>query len=261
MTGDWGLGIGDWRAERGLSLVEATIILMVLSVLTAAIAPSAGAYLEESRNVKAEKDVGLIGAAIDQLLRDTGVRCVSESPTTAATPTASSPCSLSNRVELLVSGTSLTTNEPAAVVTSAVSVTASTATNASMNWSGGTDEVVDAAKSLMDSHLVTNTTGYTAAVFTGGGGPRAGVGWRGAYVNGPIDLDPWGYIYQANTVFLTTASDAADGTTDGTRRGGWSYDVMVISAGSNATIQTAFGSSGATAAGDDVVYVVQGSTR
>lgn len=248
------------RSESGLSLVEATIILLVIGVLTAIAAPAARNYIEESRNTKAKEDVGLIGATIDQVLRDTGVRCLSKAPTNLATPIATAPCSLSNRVELLVSGSSLTANKPV-VVTTPVTVTASTASAANLNWSGGTDEVVDASKNLMDPHLVTNTAGYTAVGFTGGGGPKAGLGWRGAYLNGPIDLDPWGYIYQANTVFLTAASDAADGTNGGQKRGGWTYNVLVISSGSNAAIQTAFGVSGAAAVGDDVVYVVQGGTR
>ena len=113
----------------------------------------------------------------------------------------------------------------------------------------------------MDRHLVTNAAGYTAVTFTSGGGPRAGIGWRGAYLNGPTDVDPWGYAYQANTLFLTAASDAADGTGTGQRRGGWTSNVMVLSAGSNGVVQTAFGVAGATGVGDDVLYVVQGATR
>jgi Tfp pilus assembly protein PilE len=246
--------------ERGLSLVEVTIILVVLSVLTAAVAPAAGSYIEGARNTKAKNDVESIGSAIDLLLRNTGVRCVSKAPTNAMTPTNTAPCSLSNRVELLVSGSSVAANKPT-VVTTAFAASASTASAVNVNWSGGTSEVADASKNLMDAHLVTNTTGYTVASFTGGGGPKTGVGWRGAYLNGPLDVDPWGYAYQANTLFLTAATDATDGTAAGQRRGGWSSDVMVISAGSNGVVQTAFGATGGAAVGDDVAYVLQGSTH
>src|SRR5687767_7383196 len=46
-----------WNAEKGMSLVEATIILMVLAILTAVIAPSAGDYVNDARQTKAKEDV------------------------------------------------------------------------------------------------------------------------------------------------------------------------------------------------------------
>jgi hypothetical protein len=121
--------------------------------------------------------------------------------------------------------------------------------------------VQDASKNVMDSHLVTNAAGYTTASFSSGGGPRSGIGWRGVYLNGPMDVDPWGYAYQANTVFLATANDAVAGTGEGQRSGGWSSEVMVISAGSNGVIQTAFGGVATAASGDDIVYALQGTTN
>jgi type II secretory pathway pseudopilin PulG len=249
------VGLGSWafRAEQGLSLVETTIVLVVLSVLTAVVAPAAGSYIEGARNTKAKKDAETIGAAMDQLLGNTGMLCLSLNGSSCANSTT-------GRVELLVSGAAVGLNEPT-VVTTSFAAPASTASATSLNWAGGTGEVADARRDLMDRQFVTNAAGYTAVGFTGGGGPKAGIGWRGAYLNGPIDVDPWGYAYQANTVFLAVASDAADGTGAGQRRGGWTNNVMVISAGSNGVIQTAFGSTGASGAGDDIVYVVQGATR
>jgi type II secretory pathway pseudopilin PulG len=246
-------------ADHGMSLVEATIVLMTLSVLAAALAPAARAYIEDGRNVKAKKDVEAIGATIDQLLRDTGLRCLSFNGSSCANDA-------SGRVELLVSGSTVNANEPT-VVSTAASVGASTASATSLNWAGDpVSEVADARRDVMDDQFATNAPGYAAASFTVGGGPRAGVGWRGAYVDAPIDVDPWGYAYQANTVFLAVASDSSgsDGTGTGQRRGGWTQDVLVLSAGSNGTVQTPFGgnaSTGSTAVGDDVVYVVQGGTR
>lgn len=252
-------------SQRGLSLVEATVILMVLSALTAMLAPAAGAYLDEARNTKAKSDVEVMGAGIDQLLRNVGLPCISDSPTNAATPTATGPCALNNRVELLISGSSLSANKPVLSTTvTAFAAPASTASAASLNWSnqgGGGSEVADAWKGFMDAHLVTNSAGYTGVSFTAGGGPLPAIGWRGAYVNGTADVDPWGYIYQANTAFLTVSPDATDGTGTGQRRGGWTSNVIVISAGSNGVVQTSFGTSGAKAVGDDIIYVVQGATR
>jgi Tfp pilus assembly protein PilE len=242
-------------SQAGLSLVEATIILMVLSILTAALAPAAGAYLEESRNTKAKADVEGIGAAIDQTLRDTGLPCLSFNGSSCANSTT-------GRVELLMSGTSTSASEPTVIASMDVNLGATGLASAqNLNWAGGTNAVAANRRDLMDNHFVTNSPAYTAVSFTAGGGPRPGSGWRGPYVNGPLDVDPWGYAYQASTVFLIPASDATDGTGTGQRRGGWTQDVVVISAGSNGTIQTAFGAAGTAAVGDDVVYVVQGATH
>jgi Tfp pilus assembly protein PilE len=260
----------NYSSELGMSLVEATIILMVLAVLTAVVAPSIGDYVEDARQTKAKEDVEAIGTGILRLLRDTGLPCLSTSP-------GSSPCSLANRVDLLVSSG----NEPAvtaaafdpgadALINTAADQTAGSAT---VNWAGasgvagaGATNVPIAAgdRATVDAQLVSNTAGYTAVSFTTAGGPQAGLGWRGAYVTGPVGADPWGFVYQANTVFLSTATDATDGTGVGEMRGGWPYDVIVISAGSNGSVQTKFGDStngGSVAVGDDVIYTVQGATR
>jgi len=249
------------RTARGLSLVEATIILMVLSTLTAVVAPSAATYIDSARQTKAKADVEAIGSAIDQLLRDTGSSCISKTPAAVMNPAASAPCAKANRVELLVSGSALNTNEP--TVLTAMSFAASTgiASAATLNWAGGSSEVGDSNKNLMDAHVVTNGAGYTAPTFQAGGGPRTGVGWRGAYLSGPIDLDPWGYVYQSNVVFLAVAHDATNATGTGELRGGWSSDVIVLSPGANGVIQTTFGGTGSTAVGDDITYVVQGATQ
>lgn len=243
----------DRLAEAGLSLVEATIILMVLSILTAIVAPSAGSYLESARHTKAKEDVEAIASAIDQLMRDAGRLCLSLNGSSCANDA-------SGRVELLVSGAAVGDNEPTVVTTPFVAA-ASTASSTNLNWAGGTNEVADARRDTMDDQFVTNAPGYAGVTFTGGGGPRAGIGWRGAYLAGPVDVDPWGYGYQASTVFLAVATDAADGTSAGQKRGGWTSDVVVISGGSNGVIQTAFGSAGAAGTGDDITAIVQGGTR
>jgi type II secretory pathway pseudopilin PulG len=244
------------NAETGMSLVEATIILMVLALLTAVIAPSAGDYIEEARNTKAKGDVEAIGTGIVRLVRDTGLPCLSKNGVS---------CSKANKIELLMTGSSTTANLPTADA-AAFTTSANFASAASLNWAGGANAVAAANRDVADNHLVTNAPvgggTYTAAGFTGGGGPKFGIGWRGAYLTGPIDTDPWGYAYQVNTVFSGVATDATAGTGEGALSGGWSADLKVISAGSNGNIQTLFGSAnGEVAAGDDVVYTIQGSTR
>ncbi len=256
--------------QTGMSLVEATIILMVLAILTSVIAPSIGDYLEESRNVKAKEDVEAIGTGILRLVRDTGLPCL----TTVSSATISTGCTRAGRVDVLVgSGGTNPTVTAAAVVLPAGSH--SNTTNASNNWVGAiAGDGVDTAPgggddtnvslnltSTIDAQLVTNTVGYTSVTFTSGGGPRGGIGWRGAYLTGPTGADPWGNHYEANTIFLTTASDATAGTTEGLRSAGWSRDVVVVSAGTNGSIDTPFMQSGSVAVSDDVIYTIQGSSR
>jgi type II secretory pathway pseudopilin PulG len=244
-------------SESGMSLVEVTIILVVLSSLAAMLAPTARAYMEDGRNVKAAKDVQAIGAAITEVLSNTSLLCLSLSAGSGA------PCdtSATGRADLLVSGSDVAAagSEPT-VVTAAYTPPAGSTFQTPINWAGSSDEIVT-RRDTMDKHFVTNGVSYSVPTFTAGGGPRSSIGWRGPYVTGGIDLDPWGYVYQANVVFVAVASNATDGTGEGQKRGGWTRDVLVISAGSNGTLQTAFGGTATTGVGDDVLYLVQGGTH
>ena len=251
-----------WNSERGMSLVEATIILMVLAILTAVIAPSAGDYINEARGVKAKEDVEALGTGLARMLRDTGKTCVAVAGGTA--------CTVTNKVEMLISGSTSAANASNAeidaaalgVTATSAGITAGSASAATLNW-GGAAANRPANVQTFDRHLVTNGVSYSAVSFTGGGGPRAGLGWRGAYVAGPVGLDPWGRKYQANAVFLGIATDSTVATTtdEGGKEGGWNRDALVISAGANGLVETPFDTDGNAGAGDDVIYVIKGSTR
>lgn len=248
-----------WNAERGMSLVEATIILMVLSILTAVVAPSIADYTNDARQVKVKEDTEAIGTAILRLLRDIGGRCLLTD--------SSAGCTKANRVDLLTSGGT----DPLSVSTAdaAPDADAVSAGSATPNWLPDANAPAGANLDTMDDQLIENDNGtpYSGASFTAGGGPQFGIGWRGAYVNGPITGDPWGRKYQANTLYTGVASDATDAamtpdhTTEGLKYGGWNVDVMVMSAGANGIVETAFGSSGSSSGGDDSIYVLRGSTR
>jgi type II secretory pathway pseudopilin PulG len=252
-----------WGTERGMSLVEATIILMVLATLTAVISPSIADYNNDARQVKAKEDVEAIGTGILRLLRDTGSRCLRVAGTT--------DCTLVNRVDLLVSAGNSPRSQTSANVTIPDTEGATTST---MNWLPSAN--APAQSDTMDKQLVQNsmTTPYTAAGFSTGGGPKMKLGWRGAYVNGPVSGDPWGNKYQSDTVFLTVATNATDTagapdqTQEGMKQAGWKRNVLVVSAGANGIVETEFGGSsagaggvGVTAGGDDIIYVLRGSTR
>jgi type II secretory pathway pseudopilin PulG len=243
------------RGDRGMSLVEASIILMTLATLTAVIAPTAGSYLEDARNTAAKEETEAIGTAILQLMNDVGTRCLRME--------AHLDCSLTNRVDLLLSQGV----DPAIDLTSAPDFVLPDATSAlepTVNWLPSASAPQN--QDLLEDQLIENDNAspYASPTFTGGGGPRSKLGWRGAYLSGPITGDPWNRRYQVNTLFLTVATDTpASGTpyNEGLREAGWNRDVIVLSAGSNRLIQTPFGSEAVTGVGDDIIYVIKGGTR
>jgi type II secretory pathway pseudopilin PulG len=242
-----------------MSLVEVTIILMVLAILTAVIAPSAGDYINDARAVKAKEDVEAIGTGLLRMLRDTGVPCATKDAASAT------PCSGANRRELLTSSDTVSTNEATVTASAFGSTLANNQLSNSLNWAGdATAEVDDTYRDTLDNQLVTNTlatSNYKTLTFGSRG--VAGRGWRGGYLSGPIGLDPWGYAYQVSSAFLAVASDAAtaDVPAEGGGYTGWANDVIVISAGPNSIIATPFGGLATAAVGDDITYVVKGATR
>jgi type II secretory pathway pseudopilin PulG len=247
-----------FNSQSGMSLVEVTIILMVLAILTAVIAPSAGDYVNDARAVKAKEDVEAIGTGLLRMLRDTGLPCATKDAASAT------PCSGTNRRELLTSSDAVGTNEPKVTGAAFGSTLANNKLSNTLNWAGDTSEVADAFRDTLDNQLVTNTlatSDYKTLSFTARG--ISGRGWRGGYLAGPIGLDPWGYAYQVSSAFLAVASDAAtaDVPAEGGGFTGWANDVIVVSAGPNASIATPFGGLATAAVGDDIIYVVKGATR
>ena len=87
-----------FTSERGMSLIEATIILMVLAILTSVLAPSVGDYVNDARQTKVKEDVEALGTGILRMLRDTGKPFPQVVVGTGATSYADE-----NRVDLLVS--------------------------------------------------------------------------------------------------------------------------------------------------------------
>ena len=191
------------NSERGMSLVEATIILMVLAILTSVLAPSMADYLNEDRHEKVKEDTEALGLALIRLVRDTGLPFPVR--TAGATPSKLS----SNRVDLLVSEG----NTPEAA---AGTGTALSAVNYIVSAGVGWDSPTGAGIELATDHLVTNANAYSVVVFPVAGGPRAGIGWRGAYLSGSTGPDPWGNRYGCTTVWLGPGSDVTVAANKGT---------------------------------------------
>lgn len=251
------------KGQGGMSLVEATIILMVLAIVTAVLSPSINDYVGDARRVKAKEDVEAIGIGIARLLRDTGFPFLVEDGTVAA----DDRFKMANRADLAAGSGNIP------VVQSGVdagSAAAATALQGAVNWTDTIDDT--SGKVSLYDQLVANkptytnpTTALTSANPSAPGSLGAfGLGWRGAYLGGVVGPDPWGFRYVCNTVFLGAATDAT--AVNGGAGSGWADDSRCLSAGQNNQIEVNFDNSqGATTfsgtQNDDVVFVVSGYGR
>src|SRR4051812_10054839 len=97
--------VGRGTEEAGLSLIEATVILGVISLLTAIMAPSVRAYVLSAQQVAAKKDVEEISVGLTRFLTDVGEVWVlrSGARTSTATNQAAPSHAVGQRVDLLVS--------------------------------------------------------------------------------------------------------------------------------------------------------------
>jgi hypothetical protein len=248
---------------RGLSLVEVTIMLFVLMLLTGVLAPSIMDFVRDAQWVKVKEDCEAIGVSVARLARDVGP-CLKFDGTGACTKT--------NRVDILYSdGPDVTPADMAGDATTNFYGGGATATD--LNWHKD-----DSRGDSMEHQLVDNGTGPnypSPADLNNGGtpGPSFGLGWRGAYLSPPIGPDPWGHRYLVNSVFLAVAVDAGNAsaamstvqtTHPPPSKPGWSNDTFCISAGPNGSYETAFGGNathGVYRRGDDFIYIISGDTR
>ena len=262
--------------ERGLSLVEVTIMLLVLMLLTSVLAPSMADFINDAKWVKVKEDCEAIGLSVMRLTRDVGP-CIKFRGTEG--------CSRNNRVDLMHSDG--TQPDSSSVPWTAPAVSSPNLYSGTLNW--------DTAwrSDSLENQLVTNgsTVPYKTPTENGASqaGLQFGLGWRGAYLSSPIGGDPWGHAYMVNSAFLAVATDstAMDARADcshdarpgvsadcggggggssneGSIAGGWSYDTFCLSAGPNGLYESPIGGNGHgghVRGGDDFTYVISGGTR
>src|SRR3989344_1543470 len=65
-----------WSSTMGMSLVEASIILLVLATLSAVIAPSINDYVNDAKRIKVKEDLEALGVITARLMSDTGYPCL-----------------------------------------------------------------------------------------------------------------------------------------------------------------------------------------
>jgi len=191
--------------QRGLSLVEVTIMLSVLSTLTAVLSPTLMDYVEDARHVRAREDVQVLASTFARFAVD-----VPSSRTLAGSWSST---------DLLVGPG----DAPGA------------GDGGDAAW---TADVDGRQVGRLEDHLMVNTPGYP----TRQPGPQfvAG-GWRGAYLSG-LSPDPWGRRYAINvrsfstwTADVIVLSPGPNGlvetgfSNDGVRPGG--DDIVAVIAG------------------------------
>ncbi|MEI6669922.1 MAG: hypothetical protein WCP29_17370 [Acidobacteriota bacterium] len=237
------------KGQKGLSLVEVTIMLLVLMLLTSVLAPSMWDMIHDAQWVKVKEDCEAIGISLTRMWRDVGP-CTKKSAVVG--------CTMTNRVDVLIS---------TGVVAAGGSGAAAFNTNIT---TGDWNTALAANKDTMENQLVVNNPAYKtpyANYITDGAvpvGPLFGTGWRGAYLAPPIGPDPWGSAYYVNSGYHATATNAPDTDAEGSPNWWWEHDVFCITAGPNQTLETKFygnTSFGTSRLNDDFTFIISGSGK
>ena len=243
-------GVSDMklRDEQGMSFVEATIILAVLSVLSAVLAPTIRDYIDDSQQARARRDVAALATSMNRMLVDIGEPFfLRDGNGTLATDPPSR--ATTNRVEMLVGDGNIP-----AVAASIDRTMGSTdwddALNSTTVWSFY-DQLIGNAAGYRGASDMSDTTEFDP---DSGSGANSEFAWRGAYLAPLIGPDPWGQRYEANVEFLGRANATTPSQNN----------VFVISAGPNARMDTAFAATTPTFASDgwdDILTPVAGGRR
>jgi len=204
---------------RGLTLVEMTLILSVIAILSTVLIPTIMAQITQARILRARDDVHQLGNAIERFYTDTGFLPQSTDSIDGGPGTS--------YIDLLITDGSI----PALPASSASDV---------MDWTNGKTD-------FFANHLVNNVPGY--ALKTESDIP----GWNGPYLANFPEPDPWGNRYMCNILFL----DPRPGVVkeNGTPKNA----VFVLSAGPDGIIETTYEQLVTNVAygGDDIVHRVQ----
>ncbi len=226
-------------SERGLSLVEVTIMLVILLILAGTLVPVMSDSVNSARAVRTRNDLSQLAVAVVNFQRDIGPMVFDG---TQLRHLQTSTSSLRPVMLLTSEGEmpAVTDRVPVETVSSLLVNPALSLDAASvLPW------VSHPATDVLDLHLRVNGRGYVEATR----GP--GTGWNGPYVSKSIPADPWGHAYLVNTGFLRGLPPSA---TPCAR-----CAVFVLSAGQNGMIETPFQQpiSNAHVFGDDLAVRIQ----
>jgi type II secretory pathway pseudopilin PulG len=191
--------------ERGISLLEVTFMMTLMAALTAALAPTFAATVRNARAARATLDGQKIRDAINSF-KTNGFAIFTNDGSQLAV----------SQVEFLYGDGDI----PEA--------------GSSTLWRNTTANNVN---DFLEEHLVANSFNGPFAYST-----SIAPVWRGAYLNGPVDPDPWGNRYAVNVVYLGPNVN----------------DVVVLSAGPDEAVDTSDTGNPLTPADDDILVLVEG---
>jgi type II secretory pathway pseudopilin PulG len=189
---------------EGLSLLEVTFMMTLLAALAAAVAPTVAATVRNARTTRAMLDAQAIRDAINSF-KANGFTIFTHDGTQLAV----------SRVEFLYSDGDI----PEA--------------GSSSLWRNTTANRVN---DFLEEHLITNSFNGLFAYST-----IAAPVWRGAYLDGPVDPDPWGNRYAVNVGYLGPNVE----------------DVVVISAGPDEAVDTPDTGNPLAEGDDDILLLVE----
>jgi prepilin-type N-terminal cleavage/methylation domain-containing protein len=156
------------RNEKGFTLIEVVVVVAVIAILAAVLTPYITKYIDDSKIAKARNETQVIGAAMTNFYKDTGMW-----PSRNATGVA---------VAVLYTGT--TTPAAATIFTAVPPVVPVVA-----NWAG--------AVAPLDNSLLVNGTGNAYP-------PNGDLQWKGPYAGSALPADPWGKPYVINVAAAGT---------------------------------------------------------
>ena len=230
------------KGQRGLSLIEVTIMLLVLMLLTSVLAPSIFDFVQDAQWVKVKEDCEVLAISLARLIKDVGpqLRGHGANPPPAAYPGA--------KLDLIVSDGTAALGNPPAAPNQPLYLTNwwATGTNAYDPFAvHGGQNVSTCEEQFITNRDTVNTFPFYVEASGPPVGLRWGQGWRGAYLAPPCGPDPWGRAYQINTKWLTTTFDGGNVN--------HCEDVFCISPGKNGIIETPF-SAGTWTAGPPITW-------
>lgn len=211
-----------WQSAHGVTLIEATIVLMVVAILIGAAAPSGARAIDRARYARAVTDMEAIKTAITNFLTD--------------------GAGSQGYDGFTIDGDQQ--GEPVDILVSDGDIPRSISLTGGAEWDDPVDNT-NGAVDFLERHLITNNPrGSALNAYDTAGGPNSGY-WRGAYLTGPVDPDPWGNRYAVNTERLW----ASEGLRD--------VDVLVLSTGPDEEIDTAYNTNFSVPGDDDIIVIIR----
>jgi len=235
-------------ARKGFTLIEIIVVVAVIALLAAILAPQIAKYVADAKISKARADVNTIAAAIGDFYKDTG-----------RWPTANNDGG--------TNGTSK--NNPGVFILGSLGGTNarghSAATNQWTTWFGNPDPNFTQGDTFRNQFVLNEPGGRNHARYPIKEGAPRGLslndvlGWNGPYIK-TVPSDPWGHRYYCNVIALYYGT------------GAYIYDqCWIISAGPNGIIETPVGSIrgnpqsgelnsnpiGSTGTGDDIGVMIK----